>query len=114
MNFEQGAMESGAHIVLPNNPELVEKLEEKLAEYEQRRDRSFKAPEEPEQMDVLCKIAVLSALLKEGSVNTELIENELMERYKTGFNKEIFRNACGVIKGYAERAGEGLVGGTGL
>lgn len=114
MNFERGPQkeESKNSIELPKDEVVVQKLRDKLAEYNERLMKSFKAPEA--EMDTVCKIEVLKTLLEEGVVDIPALEHKMEEEYGTGFSERAFMNACGVIEDYTKTGGAHLYGGTGL
>lgn len=124
-NNPQSRKEQGRHLIfLPENPQAVEQLENKLKEYKSRFEEikksrgyndAFKAPEQIFDLiaDTHYKIAVLETLLQEKSVNT----NELYEKLHGEdhyFNQDSFINACAVINDYCETGGERSKGGTGF
>ena len=98
-------------IVLPSDLKRREQLERKLLEYKGRLD-PYKAPEL--QMNTICKIVVLERLLKEGKINTEHLQEEMVKTYGSGFSEGAFLNACNVIEDYCLTGGTNTQGGTGL
>lgn len=100
-------------LVLPEDKKRQKQLKIKLAEYKKRLDPY--CPLEVEmQMDTICKITVLERLLQDGQIKTWDISLEMAKTYGSGFNVDLFNNACGVIEGYCKTGGANLRGGTGL
>lgn len=99
-------------LILPTeNSEVIRRLALKLEEYQRRLDPR-RAPEK--QMDTLCKIAVLSALLTDHRVVTWDLSRVLRAGYGPGFDPRAFDNACRVIADYYSTGGTRNRGGTGL
>lgn len=98
-------------LILPDDEMRKKQLQKKLEEYEKRKD-PFKHP--GLQMSNICKIEVLSRLLKDGRVITFDLANEMFDRYGSYFDIDSFNVACGVIKDYCETGGKVVSGGTGL
>lgn len=90
-------------IILPQDKELIRRLNLKLIEYKKRYD-------EGGRISTQCKVIILSRLLENGKVSLEFSE----------FSKEIkcdialFDRAYWVIKDYCETGGKKVCGGTGL
>ncbi len=98
-------------IKLPADPKRLKQLRLKLVEYEGRLDK-YKHP--AAQMHGICKLAVLSSLIKSGKVNTPELMAEMTKTYGSSFNKGEFLSACTVIEDYCLTGGANLHGGTGL
>jgi hypothetical protein len=81
-------------ITLTQDGTTISRLLLELEEYRSRRDGS-QAPKE--QMDTICKIAVLERLLKDRRVNTRELSHEMARTYGDSFDSERFENACRVI-----------------
>jgi len=100
-------------IRLPDDETRVEQLKRKLAEYKERlRKHPFRAPEQ--QMDTICKIAILERLLEKKEASTWELSRELAKQYGSGFSGDWFNNACTVISDYCQTGGAHVRGGTGL
>lgn len=98
-------------IHLPTDKQSQDFLIGKLAEYKGRLDHT-KHPENPLQgWDNICKIAVLSRLLKTGSVNCWDLSVEIAQKYAQFIANQFeaferaFNNACSVIIDYCETGG---------
>ncbi|MEK9134808.1 MAG: hypothetical protein AAB451_00665 [Patescibacteria group bacterium] len=100
-------------LVLPEDKKRQNQLKIKLAEYKKRLD-PYCPPWVEMQMDTICKKTVLEQLLKNGQIKTWDISLEMAKTYGSGFNVDLFNNACGVIEGYCKTGGANLRGGTGL
>jgi hypothetical protein len=98
-------------ITLTTDKRRIRQLEKKLAEYRRRRSE-FKAPEQ--EMDTLCKIAVLERLLRDGQVFVEALAEELARYYTAAFDRASFDEACDVISDYNQTGGVSVGGGSGL
>ncbi|MFA6136297.1 MAG: hypothetical protein WC705_03005 [Candidatus Paceibacterota bacterium] len=110
-----GQQEESPIIELPDDQELRQVLENKLAEYNERLKKNpYLSPESPEILDTKHKIAVLEKLLKDGSVNTYNFSKELSEARDFVFDASFFNNACAVIEDYVKTGGRRTRGGTGL
>lgn len=107
----------------------AEQLKEKLMEYEERQARSqiekSNIQDNPELMDQTeaslrdshYKIVVLEKLLKELSLDSNVLLNEMKQQEGENFSQADFDNAVGVIEQYAKPEGPEagtLEGGTGL
>jgi len=109
-----------AVIVKPEDPQLIKRLEAKLAEYKKRKEQGksfapYAAPETPYAIyvkDTALKIAVLEAVLTKGRCVTGDLAMELQKEHEGAYSPELFANACKVINAYAE--GKTVRGGTGL
>lgn len=89
-----------------------ERLAAKLEEYRERiRSRPYNPPEF--QTDSYYKIAVLEALLADGSATRSAVHDIIESRFNRVDERE-FHNAWGVIEKYVYAGGRGLHGGTGL
>ncbi len=115
--LEQG---DGPRIEFPKNLETAMKLRLKLSEYMDRLDRDkesnkFQPPEisNPRTADTRYKIAVLEKVLY-GVADTNSIAKELQEQDLGYFDKQIFENACAVVKSYCTDGGKSVERGTGL
>ncbi|MBI2633076.1 MAG: hypothetical protein HYW78_01650 [Parcubacteria group bacterium] len=97
-------------LTLPDDVERVKKLKIKLKEY-YKRLMPFKAPEL--QLDTICKITILSRLLKEKEIRTRALYHELRIMYGDECEKP-FLNAIGVIDDYCKTGGATVQKGTGL
>lgn len=120
MLTEKEPKQEGPQIEFPNDPEIVEKLRDKLEEYKSRleseeEENKFQPPEisKPKTADIRYKIAVLEKVL-DGSADTHSIARELQEQDGGFFDKATFENACGVIESYSRSGGKEVKGGTGL
>lgn len=103
-------------INFPEDINIVKALQKKLSEYKERlsaeiKKDPYKAPEF--FIDTNYKIAILEKLLINGEVNTYELSKELNKKFG-GLDIETFKNACSIIKDYAETGGENISGGTGL
>lgn len=108
---EQATPKEAPIIVLSEDETRKKQLQNKLKEYRGRMDR-YQAPEL--QMGVICKIAVLERLLRDGQVNTWDLSREMADIYGSGFRTREFNVACMVIEDYCKTGGMNLSGGTGL
>ena len=105
-------MKDSPVLVLPADPELERRLRLKLKEYESRIDH-YRHP--ALQIDDLCKFAVLTRLLQEGTVVTFELSREIVGQYGSTIQvAEAFNNACAVIQAYITDGGTSLRSGTGL
>ena len=108
-------------IKLPENSEMVQRLQDKLGDYKQRLEYEeseidpYKAPETVFSMlvDTRYKIAVLEKLLNDGEVNTFELSKELNDQ-DGRLDTQAFNNACAVIDDYCKTGGKNVRGGTGL
>jgi hypothetical protein len=106
-------------IVRPENRELLDKLERKLAEYEERKNRYQKELDNtPSDMDIVYKYndafykaAVLGFLLVHGTVDEHDIIFGLQDM-KKDVDFDILSSAFKIIKAYVE--GGNVSGGSGL
>jgi hypothetical protein len=104
-------MSTSPTITLQGNHPRKEQLERKLMEYRERLE-PLKPP--APQMDTICKIAVLEALLSDNRLNTHDLSQELFQKYGKLFDLKIFDVACSVIIDYCDTGGQNVWGGTGL
>jgi|SRR3989338_8826132 len=98
-------------IVLPTDEARKRQLREKLINYNERK-HPHRAPKW--QMDLICKIAILERLLRDGAVDTQELSREMAKNYCEGFNADDFENARDVIRDYCETGGQNVSGGKGL
>lgn len=112
--------ESSDHIIVrPEDLKLVARLGLKLQEYTNRLEtmemdpgNRYKSPEHPIFWATLYKIALLKAVLEEGSVDTHEMS---MTFYEKGMiNIKIFNGAAGAIHDYCLTGGKNVSDGTGL
>lgn len=109
-------------IKLPEDPELVAKLQRKLDEYNQRSKQGgmeqvlASEKDNPKIANHLYKVFLLGKLITDKSINYDQTRNmaAISEQIRMGgkFNEEEFDAAFDLIKAYAE--GEKTRGGTGL
>ena len=111
---------TGPVITKPKDPELLAKLERKLAEYEKRVEKAqdTRHPElayktDRRYRDALFKSAVLREVLAKGEVKTYDLSLELAKQHEP-FDVDRFNNACAVIAAYCGQLDGELCGGTGL
>lgn len=129
MEKEPNSRETGGRIiVMPDDPEIRQKLERKAIEYGQRVSRDdvelqrhpenlpYTAPEilKERQLDSEFKLAVAKKLLNEGRVDVSALESHLRDIYGNIFDLHIFERAIGVICDYLETGGKHTKGGTGF
>jgi hypothetical protein len=99
--------DSSLVIERPEDPELLEKLRQKLAEY---RNTLFDCCpiNSPETLtDAYYKITVLHTVLEQGEVNCWVISKMIAHRCGR-IDYKIFSNACGVIADYCETGGQNV------
>lgn len=109
-------IEQGQTLKLPDNINIINALQNKLAEYKARLRAAmqadpYKAPEL--FVDTNYKIAVLERLLTTGEVSKAALAQELHKR-DNFLDEQVFNNAFLVIEDYAKTGGRGVTGGTGL
>jgi len=98
-------------IQVPEGTERIMQLQAKLRQYRSRYDMR----ESPsKQMDTICKIKVLEAMLKDSFCLTIELERELCQTYGSDFDHDAFDNACVVIRDYCATGGQMVKGGEGL
>jgi hypothetical protein len=114
--------EETTEIVLPEDRNLVRRLELKLREYRNRASQHrsealrqgknivYTPPEETFMWDTEYKIKVLSVLLRNKRVTLEELERQVQGEGRLPFLRRAFQ----VIKAYAEGRLEDVQGGTGL
>lgn len=115
---ERGVLE----IELPQDVEIVHKMQAKLLEYRERlksETLGIGPQTSPEQAflmtaDTRYKIAVLERLLLDGKVGTQQLARELNGKDGPLFDPQIFENACRVVEDYVETGGKRTTGGTGF
>lgn len=110
MSFEHQNRENseyGPEIKLPNDEKLVTALTSKLAEYGER------LKNDPDDISDSYKYKVLERLLNNGFIRPADLSRELA-REGEEISVDLFKNACGVIRNYAEDNIEGNKDGTGL
>lgn len=90
------------HINLPDNPETIERLKNKLEDYKQRSSK-----------DAEYKAIVVEKLLADGKIDTEELCVELWDK-DNKLDVYYFTNACAVIADYCETGGKETRGGTGF
>ncbi len=105
-------------IVLPDNPELKQRLAKKQQEYAARIDRYKQDVGTIEGVtkyaDSLIKNMILSQLLVDGHVNLfDIAQNIPADEGNIGFD-DVLANAFSVIKAYAEEDEGSVSKGTGL
>ena len=111
--------QKGPIIELPVDPQTVEKLRRKLAEYKDRleqfkKDNIHKHPELVllETTDTRYKIAVLEKVI-EGNGDAWTIGREI-DKQDGNLDLLVFQNACGVIEDYCKTGGNKTIRSTGL
>jgi len=87
------------------DPDRRARLEAKLEEYKARREESANTPPEHDQ-DTVFKIAILSAVLAEGHVDTCRMYRSFQERFGASAKSAAFNVACGVIDDYIKTGGQ--------
>lgn len=109
-------------LVLPDDKELVAKLERKLTEYKKRleeqkeiADDGWTAKERVAELtsETRHKIAVLEELLTNKVIDTHELSRRLKQEDKF-YSVRYFERACAVINDYVTTGGEQSSGGTGL
>ena len=94
-------------IKLPDNPERVKKLEQKLEEYRVRlaKEKTPGSGATPNHInDTTYKIAILANVLEFGEIGVEDIAKQLSEMYG-GINRGDFMNAATVVYNYVTAGG---------
>jgi len=120
--FEQGREQElleNPQIIKPESRELIDKLERKLGEYEERKlkfqEKLNRDPNNKEILypynDAFYKAAVLGFLLIQGKVEERDIALSLQDMHKT-VDFDLLSSAFKVIKAYVE--GGNVSGGSGL
>ncbi len=100
-------------IRLSEDAEQVERLRQKLAQYEKQLreppsgDIMYSAPERfmAESALVRYRIEILTRLLSRGSVDTLALSHELQEEESAEggiLNEEVFQTSCTIIDGYCK------------
>jgi len=85
-------------------------LTQKLEQYKERMAGNI-VPKAV-QLDSAYKIILVQELLKEGKIDTTVIEKKIRDHYGDDLFDEVkFKNACGVIKSYISDGGKKLHGG---
>ena len=108
----------GPRISLPEDPKMVQQLEDKLQEYHYRldlleQDYPNHTPEQIVHTDVGYKVMILESVLEKGSIDAW----DLCENFRKGtsyFDIVKFTNAVSVIDDYCKTGGQNTYGGTGL
>ena len=95
-------------VEIPMDRNRRKQLINKLAEYK-KRYQPYCAPDL--QMDVICKIAVLEAILLDNRVNTWDLSRKMQRKYGSAFTLTVFNNACAVIDDYCQTGGKRVTGG---
>ncbi len=92
-------------IVLPGDPQIIEFLKAKLAEYKKRYN-PYKPPER--QQDAFLKILMLQEL-KNGRVQPDVLRQQMQRLCGEYFVLKSFLNAWGVVEDYCLTGGKHTV-----
>lgn len=112
-NEEGEKQKEGPKIKIPEDPELVNALRDKLAEYKERLAKQMKNdPYKPPEAfsGTVYKMEILLKLLKDGEVDMRELSKELGNKY-VNLNAGSFNNAYAVIDDYAKTGGGNVLGG---
>lgn len=97
-------------ISLPNSPKLLNRLQKKIKEYQQRlarlkKSKTYTNPVEADSTITAYKVFIAKRLTQQGEVDTYALSQELREEYGyLDFNA--FNNAAGVIEDYCKTGGK--------
>lgn len=102
-------------IILPDQPEVLSRLQKKISEY-QNRLMQKNGSEHPEALYSTLtgyKAVIAQRLTQRGQVDTYALSKELQEEY--GYVDSLaFNNAAGVIEDYCRTGGKNVRKGTGF
>lgn len=111
-------------LILPDVPELRQRLTEKLDEYNSRVEAYKKKYEvkklgivfdrDSNMLDAIYKREIVKALLQSGKVEIREVHDRLFEEFNGYVSEDIFTNAVCVINDYIKNGGKYTLGGSGF
>ncbi len=102
-------------IILPEKPEVLNRLQKKVSEYQNRLMKKNSSDNPAALYSTLTgyKAVIAKRLIQRGQVDTYVLSKELQEEY--GFiDFRAFNDAAGVIEDYCRTGGKNVRKGTGF